>query len=243
MDDVQEYEVGRHRIRIACPDGVGPPTPYSLFLAEHIPEMPGGTVVDVGTGAGFLAIVARLRGAARVHVLDINPQAVSVALENAERNGVRDGVIPLPTGPSIIPLPAGETVDLVLCNPAQLPLPERDRADSPFYAGPDGRAMIEEVIRAAPGRLSPSGRLLMTHNSMTDVPASVRLMEELGLEPRVLGERSLELRPFIDRAWLDRLGGVARGLYEVRDGRAYETLYVLEAHLRGAAGVSLAGSG
>ena len=52
----------------------------------------------------------------------------------------------------------------------------------------------------------------------------------------MLAERALEFRPFINRAWLDELGGTARGLYTVRDGRAYETLYVVEARLRGAAG-------
>ena len=65
--------------------------------------------------------------------------------------------------------------------PVQRPLPERDRSENPFfYAGPDGRAMIEEVIRATPGRLSPSGRLLMIYNSLTDFPASVRLLASLG---------------------------------------------------------------
>lgn len=236
MDDARVYEIGRHRVAIACRDGVGPATPYSLFLAEHIPEMPGSTVVDVGTGSGILAIIARLQGAARVYLLDTYAAAISLAMENAGRNGVEDGLVHLPTGGSMIPLPAGEAVDLVICNPAQLPLPEADRADSPFYAGRDGRLMIEGVIRDTPGRLSPAGRLLMTHNSLADWPASARLMETQGLEPRVLAQRTLEFRPFIDRAWLDELGGTARGLYTVCDGRAYETLYVVEARLRGAAG-------
>ena len=236
MDDAQVYEIGRHRVAITCRDGVGPPTPYSLFLAEHIPEIPGSKVVDVGTGSGILAIVARLQGAALVYVLDTNAAAISLAMENAERNGVRDGLVHLPTDRSMIPLPAGETVDMVICNPAQLPLPEADRADSPFYAGKDGRLMIEGVIRDTPGRLSPGGRLLMTHNSLADWPASARLMEAQGLEPHVLAQRVLEFRSFINRAWLDELGGTARELYTVRDGRAYETLYVVEAGLRGSAG-------
>jgi methylase of polypeptide subunit release factors len=69
---VQVYQIGRHRVTIACRDGVGPPTPYSLLLAEHIPEMVGQTAVDVGTGSGILAIVARLQRAARVYILDTN---------------------------------------------------------------------------------------------------------------------------------------------------------------------------
>ena len=45
-------------------------------------------------------------------------------------------------------------------------------------------------------------------------------------------ERSLVLRPLFDRAWLDHLGGVARGLYSLRDGIAYETVYAVEARAR-----------
>lgn len=233
MDMVQEYDVGRHRLKIAYRGEVGPPTPYTFFLADQIPDISGQTVVDVGTGSGFLAIVAMLQGASKVNVLDINLEAISVAFENAERNGVRDGLVHLPMGQTMIPLPAGTLVDLVLSNPAQLPLPEPAGPNSPYCAGKDGRRMIEEVIRDSAECLAPSGRLLMTHNSMCDLPASLELMKSVGLTPRVVAEHSLELRAIFNRPWLDELGGVARGLYAVRDGRAYETLHIVEAELKG----------
>ena len=122
MDTVHEYRVGRHQLKIACRGEVGPPTPYTFFLANQIPAMSGQTVVDVGTGSGFLAIVAMLQGASKVHILDINLEAITVAFENAERNGVRDGLVRLPMGDTNNPLPAETFVDLVLSNPAQLPL-------------------------------------------------------------------------------------------------------------------------
>src|SRR5438093_13011761 len=105
-DQVQIYQIGQHRVAIASRGEVLPATPYGLFLADHIPEMPGCTVVDVGTGSGILGIVARLQGAARVYVLDINPEAIAIAMENAERNAVQEGFVPLPTGGTMLPLPA-----------------------------------------------------------------------------------------------------------------------------------------
>jgi release factor glutamine methyltransferase len=129
----------------------------------------------------------------------------------------------------MLPLPKGERIDDVLSNPAQLPLPEPDRANSPFYAGPDGRAMIDALIKETPEKLSPPGRLLMTHNSLANLPKSLRLFQSVGLQPRIIAERSLAFRPLINRAWLDELGGVSEGLYSVRDGVAYETVSVVEA--------------
>ena len=233
---VETYEIGRHRVAIASRGEVLPATPYSLFLADHIPEMPAQTAVDLGTGSGILGIVAKLQGASCVYVLDINPEAILIAAENATRNGVRDGFIPLPTGSAMLPLPEGLAVDHIICNPAQLPMRKSERAGDPFYAGDNGRKMIEQLIREAPGWLSPTGRLLMVHNSLTDLPASIRLMEAVGLAPRVLANRLLVFRQFIDRGWIDELGGTERGLYTIRDGQPYETIYVVEARTRPAHG-------
>ena len=228
---VQTFEIGRHRMAIAAYENVWPPTPYSLLLAESIPNLAGLTVIDIGTGSGILGIVASLQGAARVYILDTNPAAIAAAMDNAERNGVRKRFLPLPVGDTIIPLPSGETVDVVISNPPQLPLPKPE-ANNPNYAGSDGRDIIEKLIRDTPARLSAAGRLLVVLNSVSDFPKSLALMKSVGLQPRVLAKRSIELRPLFDCNWLDQLGGTSHGLYTVRDGRAYETIYAVEARLQ-----------
>jgi len=45
-------------------------------------------LLDVGTGTGVLAMVALKLGIKHVHGTDIDPRAIEIALENAERNGV-----------------------------------------------------------------------------------------------------------------------------------------------------------
>jgi methylase of polypeptide subunit release factors len=225
------HEIGRHRVAIANRDGVMLPSPYTLLLAQHLPEMTGWTIVDVGTGSGILAIVARLLGASTAFVNDTNVDAVDLAMENAERNGVLEGMIPLSSTGDMLPLPMGLRVDAVICNPAQLPMPDPEVPDNPHFAGTDGRRMIEGVIGETPRRLHQDGRLFMVHNSMADFPASLALLKSMDFETRVLAQRTLEFRPFFNRSWFDRLGGPARGLYTVVNGRAYETLYVLEARL------------
>jgi release factor glutamine methyltransferase len=233
VGEVQRYRIGEHEIELTFRNGVAPASPYSLLLAENIPILAGQTVVDVGTGSGLLAIVAALQGAKRVYLLDTYDKALALARENAKRNGVESRLVVLPIGGSILPLPAGEHVDVVLSNPAQLPLPESDRANSLFYAGQDGRAMIDAFINESADKLSPFGCLLMTHNSMANLSKSLRLLKSVGLHPSIVAERSLAFRPFINRAWLDTLGGVSENLYSVRDSVPYERVYVLKARRQG----------
>jgi ribosomal protein L11 methyltransferase len=57
------------------------------------PISEGGALLDVGTGTGILAIAAiKLRPGARVTAFDIDPEAIEVALENAEINRVGEDI-------------------------------------------------------------------------------------------------------------------------------------------------------
>ena len=52
----------------------------------------GEEIIDVGTGSGILAIGAALLGAGHVLAIDIDPDAVKVALENVQHNHVEKTV-------------------------------------------------------------------------------------------------------------------------------------------------------
>lgn len=51
-------------------------------------DLSGKTVIDYGCGSGVLAIAAVLLGAARVHGVDNDPQAILATRENARRNAL-----------------------------------------------------------------------------------------------------------------------------------------------------------
>lgn len=65
--------------------GLHPTTQMCLRALERLVQ-PGMHVLDVGTGSGILAIAAASLGAAHVMAIDTDPQAVSAARENVERN-------------------------------------------------------------------------------------------------------------------------------------------------------------
>jgi ribosomal protein L11 methyltransferase len=64
------------------------------LVAETLAETPlaGATVLDVGCGSGILTLVALALGAASARAVDVDPEAVAVTRENADRNGARDRV-------------------------------------------------------------------------------------------------------------------------------------------------------
>jgi ribosomal protein L11 methyltransferase len=62
-------------------------------LADRAARFRGRSVLDVGCGSGVLSLVALALGAARVRALDVDPEAVLVTRENAERNRMSQSLI------------------------------------------------------------------------------------------------------------------------------------------------------
>lgn len=79
----------------------------------------GKTLIDYGCGSGILAVAAAKLGAATVHAVDIDPQALTATRDNAERNGVGQRIH---TG---LPDTVGDTVaEVVVANILAGPLIE-----------------------------------------------------------------------------------------------------------------------
>ncbi|MCD6267948.1 MAG: 50S ribosomal protein L11 methyltransferase [Thermotogaceae bacterium] len=77
---------------LAFGTGYHPTTRMALsFIVENIKN--GMTFLDVGCGTGILSIAAKKLGAGKVLAVDIDPQAVEIAIENALRNDVKIDVL------------------------------------------------------------------------------------------------------------------------------------------------------
>jgi len=60
------------------------------WLATH--DLTNKVVIDYGCGSGILAVAALLLGAKEAHAIDIDPQAITATIANAEKNNVTDKV-------------------------------------------------------------------------------------------------------------------------------------------------------
>lgn len=104
----------------------------------------GGSLLDVGTGTGILAIAAiKLHPDARVTAFDIDPEAIEVARENAAINQVADD---LEIEVNKLGSYAGQEFDLVLANlTADVIIPLA--ADFPAAMKPQSVLIVSGILR------------------------------------------------------------------------------------------------
>jgi release factor glutamine methyltransferase len=142
------------------------PRPETELLVEHalelIREVEAPRCLDVGTGTGAIALaLAKERPDARVFATDLSDDALALAAENAERNGL-DGRVELRRGDLLSAFP-GERFDLVAANlPYVAPGDQVDdeiehEPDVAVYADGHGTELVARLADAAPGALEPGG--------------------------------------------------------------------------------------
>ncbi len=185
----------------------------SILLARHMAVRPGDVVLDLGTGCGFLAVLAA-RAARQVVATDVIPEGV----ENARANAILNGVavkMDFRLGEMYAPV-AGVVFDLILANLSQMPVPpDRGTIKDPRLladdGGADGWALLDQAIRGAPDHLRSGGRLLFTCFAFLGIRRALAKVKAAGLEGSVVG---IELHPF-PRIGLERLDYI-RSLDEER---------------------------
>ena len=133
-------------------------------LNAHRPAGTPARVLDLGTGTGAIALsFAKERPGTRVVAADKSADALALARENAEKNGLDDAVEFLRS--DWFENVAG-TFDAVVSNPpylteaewasAQPEVREHEPREA-LVAGDDGLADLEKILRGARAHLAPGG--------------------------------------------------------------------------------------
>ena len=156
------------------------PRPDTEFLVERaldwIKAGPGSAwagnqsgplIVDVGTGSGCLAISLALETEiGQIAAVDISAAALTIARQNAEHFGVAERVT-FHQGSLLAPI-AGRP-DLIVANPPYIADPEWTAVDDgikwyepdiALKGGPDGLAVIRQLLTEAAQRAAPGGAIL-----------------------------------------------------------------------------------
>ncbi len=133
------------------------------LLLEAVRPEAAERILDLGCGYGAAGIVLAAR-APRAHVVlvDVNPRAVALAVENIALNGVTNAEARCGDGCASIGQ-AGMVFDLTVFNP-------------PIRAG---RAVVLRLLRDARSCLRPGGRLYLVARTNQGARTLARLMADL----------------------------------------------------------------
>ncbi len=137
-------------------------------------------IVDVGTGSGCIAIaLAKHLPHASVVAIDVSPDPLRLAEQNARRHGVADRITFL-LGDLLQPL--AEPVDLIISNPPYVSRSDLAASVSPEVSryeprlaldgGEDGLEVIRRLLPQAREKLKPGGSLLVEIGSGQGVAVS-----------------------------------------------------------------------
>ncbi|EPH46039.1 putative Ribosomal protein L11 methyltransferase [Streptomyces aurantiacus JA 4570] len=145
--------------------GVYPSGSFSsteFFARQDIYPKPGGTFLEIGCGAGVIAVTAATSGCGAVTATDINPEAVRNTEINAHRHGVA-GKVSVRHGDLFDPLEADAEFDAVFWNSNGVEMPGDYRHRSTYeraFFDPgykSHRHYIEHGLR----HVSAGGRLFL----------------------------------------------------------------------------------
>jgi len=159
---------------------------------------PGETVLDLGAGAGFDCFLAarEVGDAGRVIGVDMTPEMVSKARENARHNAFSNVEFRLG---EIAHLPvADESVDVVISNCVINLAPEKRQvfADAYRVLEPGGRLAISDIVQTAP---FPDD-VEMTPDSLTGCVAGAATVDALEEIIDDVGFEAITIEPKADTA-------------------------------------------
>ncbi|EWC58237.1 putative methyltransferase [Actinokineospora spheciospongiae] len=152
----------------------------------------GARVLDLCTGTGAQAVAAAKAGAGSVTAVDVSRRALAAAWLNGVLNRapvrVRHGGVSTVVGSG--------PYDVVVANPPYVPCPTPTTPSTRAWdAGPDGRAVLDELCPAAAGLLRPGGFLLLVHSEVADVPRSLSQLQAGGLRAEVVSRTRVPFGP------------------------------------------------
>ena len=138
--------------------------------AEHRTPNEDLTALDFGTGSGCIAIALAAKcPAAKIVAIDVSPDALIIAKQNAEANKASDRIEFLQTD-GFAKLPKDASFDLIISNPPYIPSAEIETLDpevrdfdprGALDGGTDGLDFYRRLATEARDFLKPDGKIMV----------------------------------------------------------------------------------
>ena len=150
------------------------PRPETESLVDMAKEALKGIenpfIVEVGTGTAAISIAcAKEIAGAKVLATDISEDALSLARENAEANGLGE-TLAFSKGDLLDAVTATDKIDCLIANLPYIPdgekgklQPEVDKFDPALalYGGPDGLDLVRKLLQQTEGKLNAGAPILL----------------------------------------------------------------------------------
>jgi release factor glutamine methyltransferase len=189
---------------VVTADVLSPRPDTETLVAAALDRLPerdtDARILEIGTGSGAVALaIAHERPKARITATDVSPAALKVAEQNARELGM-EGRIEFAEGSLFGPV-VGRQFDLVVSNPPYLAESERSELapelahepDIALFAGPDGLAVLRDLVAEVPAFLAPGGGFAV-ELAPDQAPTVAHWLREAGLGD-VVTHRDLAARP------------------------------------------------
>lgn len=162
LDPGSAFGTGSHETTAMC----------AKILDKHMEQ--GVNLLDLGTGSGILAIIAKVLGAGDVEAVDIDSLAVKVAEDNCKINGCED----------------------IDCYTGELSCVKR--SDYDVIVANIIADIIAEIAPDVPGRLKPGGLFICSGIVNSKADRVEKALEAAGLE-KIAAEEDNEWRAYVYR--------------------------------------------
>lgn len=175
-------------------DQVYEPAEDSFLLAQTALGITwdGMSILEIGTGSGFVAAVLKANRNVTIVATEISPFAARCARSN--------GIEVIRTG-MFIGLKGKHQFDLVIFNPPYLPTSEDEKVPGwlnyAFDGGIDGRKEILPFLDQVDSFLGQNGTILLMISSLTGIDQVIATMESQGFNSRIIADEKCSFEKLV----------------------------------------------
>ena len=174
------------KFRIECCNGVYCPSDDSFLLGDIVEEYSFGKVLDLGTGSGYLGIIAALKGD-DVTFADIDTNALECARQNVALNHLEGKFV----GTDLFSGIEGK-FNTIIFNPPYL-LSDK-LVDKALDGGFDGRQVIDKFLSSVGNHLLTENQVLLLESSLNSYEKDAKELSAEVFEKNLFYEKLAVLK-------------------------------------------------